>query len=348
MNTNRVNELVASMKSFGKEKYQKSELLTEMLALQQEIVDLTFNSEHASTADLKIWDVDRHLDQLNQDCGYVANEELQKFKEGSKILSNLIRAEISGNRGEAKAFYALQYSNSKNIILKNVELNDGDLRTELDAVIITPGRIVIIEVKNTGKNIFIDKNGDFYKTGQFLRLDCNIAEKMMFKEGILRKKLSAVGIKNIQISSILVFTNNRIEVQNKYSNIRTCFLSQLPYIIDESKNKNIYSDEEMKEIENRIREVESKEEYPFEFDVEKYKMDFATVMAILEDASAKEEEGECDEIVVRVEGKNTVWDDLARTFKSKYAGNFGNVAAVAAVTIVSMVAASTIWKGGLN
>lgn len=42
MNTNRVNELVASMKSFGKEKYQKSELLTEMFALQQEIVGANF------------------------------------------------------------------------------------------------------------------------------------------------------------------------------------------------------------------------------------------------------------------------------------------------------------------
>lgn len=41
MRTERVNELKASMKSFGKEKYQKAELLDEMFALQQEIVSLT-------------------------------------------------------------------------------------------------------------------------------------------------------------------------------------------------------------------------------------------------------------------------------------------------------------------
>ena len=154
MNTNRVNELVASMKSFGKEKYQKSELLTEMFALQQEIVGLTFNGDHASTADLKIWDVERHLEQLNRDCGNAADEELQKFKDGSKVLCNLIKAEISGNRGETKAFRTLQFIRSKNTILKNVELSDGDIRTELDAVVITPGTITIIEVKNTAKNIF--------------------------------------------------------------------------------------------------------------------------------------------------------------------------------------------------
>ena len=38
MRTERVNELKANMKSFGKDAYQKSELLDEMFALQQEIV----------------------------------------------------------------------------------------------------------------------------------------------------------------------------------------------------------------------------------------------------------------------------------------------------------------------
>ena len=89
MNTNRVNDLMEIMNSFRKDKYHKSELLTELFSLQQEIVNLTFNGDHASTANLKIWDVERHLEQLNVECGYVANEELQKFIEGSKILCNL-------------------------------------------------------------------------------------------------------------------------------------------------------------------------------------------------------------------------------------------------------------------
>lgn len=118
----RNNEMVEAIKSFEKEKYQKNELLTEMLALQREIVGLTFNGDHASTAELKIWDVGRHMDQLNQDCDNVADVELQRFKAGSKKLCNLIKAEISGRRGEAKAFRTLQYIRSKNIVLKNVNL----------------------------------------------------------------------------------------------------------------------------------------------------------------------------------------------------------------------------------
>ena len=182
MEMNRVNELMASMKSVGKEAYHKSELLDEMFTLQRELVALTFNEDHAATADLKIWDVERHLEQLNQDCGNVADEELSRFEEGCKTLCNLIKAEISGNRGEYKAFRTLEYVKSNHITLKNVELRDGDLRTELDAVVITPYGITIVEVKNTAKNIFIDEEGSYYRTGEFLKWDCNIAQKMDLKE----------------------------------------------------------------------------------------------------------------------------------------------------------------------
>ena len=343
MNMKRVNELVATMESFRREKYKKSELLTEMFALQQEIVGLTFNGGHASTADLKIWDVERHLHQLNQDCGNVADEELQRFKDGSKILCNLIKAEISGNRGEAKAFQTLQYVHSKNTILKNVELSDGDIRTELDAVVITPRAVTIIEVKNTAKNIFIDENGDYFRTGEFLKWDCNIAEKMTLKEELLRKVLAADGMDDIRIRSIVVFTDNRIEVQNKYSKVRTCFVSQLAYIIDEFKSDKPITDEEMEQIESAIRTAESNETYPFEFNVAQYKLDFATVMAILEETSAKEE-AEYEEKVV-VEHKNGARDGLKKFFTSKYAGYAGSAVAI---TFVSIVAVNTIRKGGFR
>ena len=202
MRASRIEELMSAMKSFGNEKYEKSELLTEMLTLQREIVELTFNDEHASTADLKIWDVERHLEQMNRDCGNVADEELKQFKNGSKTLCNLIKAEISGARGEAKAFRTLQNIRSKNIVLKNVELSDGDNRTELDAIVITGGAVTIIEVKNTAKDVFIDENGNYFRTGEFLRWDCNIAEKMSIKEALLRKALENSGVQDIQIKNI--------------------------------------------------------------------------------------------------------------------------------------------------
>ena len=341
MKKNRIIEMMANMKSFSKDKYQKNELLTEMFALQQEIVGLTFNDDHASIANLKIRDVERHLEQLNKNYGNVADEELQRFEEESKIFCNLIKAEISGNRGEAKAFKKLQYVHSSNIILKNVELRDGERRTELDAVVITPSVITIVEVKNTSKNIFIDENGDYYRTGEYLRWDCNIGEKMRIKEELLKKVLIGEGVEDIQIRSIVVFTNNRIEVQNKYSRIRTCFVSQLPYIIDSFKSSTNLREEEMKRIEKFIKEAECKEAYRFDFDVEQYKMNFATLMAVLEEASAKAEEPEYEQEVVNE--KKGIWTVLRNALSSKYAGYAGSAAAV---TFISTVAVSSIRKGG--
>lgn len=345
MKTNRVKEIIASMKSFSKDKYQKSELLTELLALQQEIVGFTFNDEHASTDGLRIWDVESHLEQLNKECGNVADDELQRFKSGSKTLCNLIKAEISGLRGERKAFRTLQYIHSRNIILKNVELSDGNRRTELDAIVITPGAITIVEVKNTAKNIFISDNGDYYRTGEYLSWDCNIAEKMAFREELLKKVLNEVKIGDIQIRSIVVFTDNRIEVHNKYTGIRTCFVSQLPYIIDGFKCDTDMNEEVMSHIEDLIREAECKESYPLDFDVAQYKQDFAILMAVLEEAASKAEEPEYEQEMISE--KKSIWTLLKNVFESGYAVYTGSVAAAAAVTFLTSAVLSAIRKGGI-
>ncbi len=344
MKTNRANELMASMNSFGKDAYYKSELLDEMFNLQSEIVALTFNDEHATTANLKIWDVERHLEQLNKDCGNVADEELKRFKDGSWKLSNMIKAEISGNRGEYKAFSKLDYLHTDHIILKNIELKDEDQRTELDAIVITPYGITIVEVKNTSKNIFIDEEGNYYRTGEFLRWDCQIAQKMTVKEALLRETLLKSGIENIRINKIVVFTDNRIQVQNKYSGIITCFASQLTYIIDGFKSAEQISREDMEKMESLIRKAECKEAYPVGFDVEQYKADFATLMAILEEASAKAEDPAIEEVVEEEKKHTGIVKALKSILKSKYLGYAGGAAAGIAVSLVSTIVAGSLRK----
>ena len=64
----RVEEIKNSMNSFAKELYNKGEVLPELLSLQSELVNLTFNGNHAENANLRIWDVESHLDILNEEC----------------------------------------------------------------------------------------------------------------------------------------------------------------------------------------------------------------------------------------------------------------------------------------
>ena len=351
MKAKRIEELMTAMKSFGKESYHKSELLNEMFALQQEIVELAFSGDHAATAELKIWDVERHLERLNADCGNIADEELARFMKGSKVLCNLIKAEISGNRGEYKVFKTLEYLKSQNRVLRNVELSDGDVRTELDAVVITPKCATIVEVKNTSKNIFIDEEGNYYRTGEFLKWDSNIAERMSVKEGLLRKVLESAGYGHIQIRSIIVFTNNRIEVQNKYREIRTSFVSQLAYIIGGYRLDDSMAAEEMDSIQKIIKDAECKEAYPFEFDVNQYKANFATLMATLEFAKKHETEAEIEEELViqseKTSKKMTFTSVMRALFTSKQFKYAGSTAAAVVVSVASgIIAANTIGKGG--
>ena len=353
MKTKRIEKLVSGMTSFSKKHYHKSELLNEMFALQAEIVEAAFSEEHAATADLRIWDVERHLEQLNEGCGHVADEELQRFKDESKVLCNMIKAEISGNRGEYKAFKTLEYLRSQNRVLRNVELQDGANRSELDAVVITPKCLTIVEVKNTSKNIFIDEEGNYYRTGEFLKWDCNIAEKMALKEELLRITLKKAGIVHVQIRSVVVFTNNRIEVQNKYSQIRTCFVSQLAYIIDGFRMEDTITEIEMDAIQVIIEAATNKESYPFDFDVLQYKVDFATLLATLEFEKAKLEEA--DEIVEAVDSekvtkiqKYNISNWLRRAFASKQAKYAGSAAAVAVTIASSLIVSNTINKGGVQ
>lgn len=343
MNENRVNELVASMNSFGKEAYYKRELLDEMMALQREIVTLTFNGEHAATADLKIWDVERHLEQLNEECGHVADEELNQFESGCKVLCNLIKAEISGNRGEYKAFRTLDYIRTDHIILKNIELKYGDDRTELDAVVITPYGITIVEVKNTARDIFIDENGDYYRTGEFLNWDCNIVQKMNLKEELLKRALEEEGFADVDINKIVVFTDNRIKVQNKCTDIKTSFASQLPYLIEGFKKRTDLSKTAMEQIEEVIKNAESKEAYPFEFNTAKYKEDFSRLMVALEDASAKTEE------IPEIEGVNEkVTNSFSGIFRRIFSRNnlryAGSAVAGVAVTLLTTAIIGSIRK----
>ncbi len=345
MKMDRVNELLASMKSFEKEAYHKSELLDEMFALQKEIVALTFDGEHAETADLKIWDVKNHLEQMNQDCGNVADEELKRFEEGCRTFINLIKAEVSGNRGEFKAFRSFEFLHTDHIVLKNVELQDGGLRTEIDAVVITPYGITIVEVKNTARNIFIGSNGGYYRTGEFLKQDCNIAQKMDLKEKLLRKALAAGGFENLEINQVVVFTDNRIEVQNKYRKIHTCFVDQLAYIIDGFKDQGGMSRTDMGKIEDCIRRAEHKEVYPFGFDVKQYKTDFATLMAVLEEASARiEEDSIVKEVVTKETKKESFKGALKSAFKSKLVRYAGSAAAGVAISLITMAMFDSVRK----
>ena len=286
MNTNRVNELVTSMTSFSRAAYHRTEVLPELLNLQQDFVTATPWENGVDTTGYKLYDVERRLTELNDQCAGVATEAVESFIKGAQRICNLIRSEISGNRGEAIAFNSLRSLSCPHYILRNIELEDGTGRTEIDILVITPKAIFIIEVKNTARNIFIDPEGNYYRTGEFLKWDSQIAEKTKAREYFLRQALLDAGIDAPNIINLVVFTNPRTEVCNKYSGLMTCFPNMLSFMIEEYRGEELYTGETMQHLMMAVERARHPEFYPSKLDIPKIKMDFANALASIEQALA--------------------------------------------------------------
>lgn len=279
----RVNEILNQITAFSNEKYTKDEYLDELLKLQREMVNLTFNDEHAGKSNLRLKDVRDHFKSLNDENGGTADDELNNFTKMSKDIENEIRAEISGNKGERIAFDALDQLSCYHATLHNVELADDNMRTEIDAIVFTHKAVFIIEVKNTKKNIFIDEDGGFYRLGQSMNYDSNIAEKMSLRESMLRNVLDKVGLGYLKIFSIVTFTNTQIDVENKYHRICVCPINYLNFYIEKFQSKHWYTEENIGTMVTAVEDAKCKDQYHMFVDVSGFKNAFVTLMEKLED-----------------------------------------------------------------
>lgn len=288
MREQKVNEIIAEIKAFEKETYDHSEMLSEMIKLESELGRIASAFGYSVKEGSKLWEIGKCFEEKNMDFGRKYEDILNSYTNRSKELWNLIKAGISGAIGEEKAFSFLDKLNEKAIVLKNVELQDENFRTELDAIVITRTGITIVEVKNSKRDIFIDEEGGYYRVGEFLKYDCQIAEKMRTRERMVKE---AIGVEDVDIpiQSVVVFTDNKIEVQNKCTSIKTCFGAQLTYYIKKFGDKFIFDDEKIEEIGELIKSAECKHRYPANFDVESFKEDFAKLIVAFENAEDSED-----------------------------------------------------------
>ena len=289
----KVMEAVKKLTSFANKKYHKAEIEAELRKLQREILVLVFKEEHALNARLTIWDAYNQLERENEEKGGIANELLEEFRKGCKVFNNLIRAEISGNWGETQVFNRLCYLKGTNKIIRNLQLKQENAATEIDMVVFTKKAIFIIEVKNTKKNVFLDETGGFYRRGEYNAFDCNLKGKMDFRETLLKENLTDIASqsnKELNVVKLVVFTNNRIEVQNRCDELKICFLGQLPYIIDEFAGEEIYTEEDINKMVDALNVAGTSHEYEIEMDMDKFKLDFAELLVTLENTESKEED----------------------------------------------------------
>lgn len=324
MTNARVNEIMNKITAFKKEMYNRDEILNELFKLQNEMAIISFGIDQAEGK--RFYDISDYYSDKNREKRRGEDELVERFRKDCHELTNAIRGEISGRKGEAQTFKRLDFLTSVHSIRKNIEIGDGSKKTEIDALVVTEKAAFIVEVKNTKRDIFIDEAGQYYRTGEFLKWDSDLGAKLAMREEFVRTAAEQAGISNIKIVKIVVFTDNRISVQNKCKDFRTCFLNQLASIIDSFDGENTVTLTEIETLMAGIDGITSVSCYKPNVDIQTIKCDFAELVSTMDYP---------EEVASKT--KTVWWRELfsAISFKSAAAVllTIGTVAALATVLL---------------
>ena len=278
---NRIFEIKNELTACGAN-VTKKQLIRELMKLQSQVAKTVFGEE-AGQAGKNVQDVISYLGSRTKGDLYL-NELLQKCKSDITEIGEMIKGEQTGKAGEDKAFKSLETVSKNCKILRNVELSDGCHLSEIDLVAVTNSGVFLLEVKNTARNIIIDSKGNYIRIAQngYAVQDKNIGEQMNEKEYLLRTVLKKAGINNVNIHSLVVFTNSSIDVKNDYPYIKECFLSELPHIVENCVDGHRYSDKTLLTITKAIINAKTEGAYPYKIDMKAFKHNFATLVSSVE------------------------------------------------------------------
>lgn len=265
--------LLSSLKGLSKDVYSREELLPEMDQLEKEMAQIVFEDGLDIPAEyVHMTYIMKHLHEMNNEAGNVANQELKKLSRLASIFSNHVRAQQSGITGEDRVEQYLGYMKSNHVVLRNLQLSDGVHNTEVDFLVLKQGVATIVEVKNSKRDIYIDEAGDMYKIGRYENFDSHLGTKMDFRAEVIKQLLKDAGFENMKIEKVVVFTNNRIQVQKDYRGFRVCFLSRLPHLIDDFYGTGVIQfTKHLQQMADFIQSKDLNEYYPFDMDVREFK-----------------------------------------------------------------------------
>lgn len=282
--TERKAEIMEQLTAFNLEEYEKTEYFPELLKLQSQMSAITFNG---TNTEARIWNIFDYLSDENNKNGNIADTELEKFRYDCKKFNNEIQKVVSGTKGENFTAGSLAKLKSKNVILRNVEIDVDGVHTEIDFLVFTKKAIFILEVKNSRSEILINEEGEYYTHGNIERFDCNIKEKMHQREEMITKILNDAGMLRTNIVSLLVFTNNKAQIENHCKNLEIAFLGQLANKIDRYNGWNMFSEDTIDEMAEVIDSARLEKKYIANFNSDIMKNHFAEVVATLEEYNSR-------------------------------------------------------------
>ena len=289
MNNTRINEIQQQLTAFSKQVYTKQEYFYEFNLLQEQMAKMIGIEKGRNGDRPRFGDINYKFHQMVIETKSDLDELQQVFRKQTFVAVDELKAISSGEYGEKLARKSLDTVKRYCKVLRNIEFRNGNHDTEIDFVVLTTSKIFIVEVKNTKKDILIDEQGNYKRLaghGEYV-FDKNIGQQMNEKEYLLREVLKKAGVVDVEIASLVVFTNSGINVTNNFEFIKTCYLSQLPHIIDQETSANEISEEKIAEISNIILKAHFRQPYGTSINIHQLKSTFAKLLAGLEEAQAK-------------------------------------------------------------
>lgn len=295
--------IIKEMESSGimmRPKMTGPERLNGLLDYQGLVLREVFNDDHAET--LRLRDVSAHFEEVAKSKGLEESEVITTAIEDLDAVAKEIAIAISGASGERQVAKSIQYARRNVITLPNVNLSDGEDKTELDQVVITSNGILILEVKNYKKDITISEAGQIYGPCNKNYSDKNLGEQMNIKRHLLRIKLEAALAEaapelKVHIESRVVFSDPHINVTDLYKQEAYCFKTNLPHIIDSLTSDAYYTTDQMRAIAEMIKGfAEDDAAYDIEMDFNRIRQTFAEALVLIESDSVAPEKADEEHI----------------------------------------------------
>ena len=122
--------------------------------------------------------------------------------------------------------------------------------------------------------------------------------------------------KEIRVVPLVVSANSLYTLSDSYKYFTSCYCSTLPHLIDDYENESIYSQTDMYLIKQEIKKKGVVKEYECCFDFNKFRYDFADLLALVETSQSTDAQKQYvindDQVRSNITEKPREWFDIRR------------------------------------
>ena len=310
--------------------YTNQEIVDHLKDLQRAIAHEVCNEDEDSRvrADAIVQAVEGKVNAL----GLQDSESFTIFKKDMRDIGREIALTISGMKGEAKGFRALkalEYDNDT-YVLRNVCLHDGEGRTEIDALVVSPYGIFVIEMKNCRKTMTITEDGYFQKL-ENPDYQYPLGERMCCKEILVREAIGET--LSVPVRSMLLLVNDS-EVIDKFGKVQMANRNTVVYKIRSyAKESEHLNESQINEVVAKIEASHEEAKYPCCLDCERIVENLATLFNEIEGA---------EQAKAKARDRAAKREEIKRSARKSIAAGFAAGIASCAIGIIGPVAMTVL------